>query len=167
MKITLIALSILLISSKSFPQGSWDIGYIKIDSVQTSDIGRMVKLDFRHHWPDNHIPNSRWIRTFVTPEDTARLKTCDVETIIVERRKIYVDHGSFYDQYLELESENENLSKRIYDTKLIAIEDRKLKFTLTVETFEMKKTKRGNKLKTENCEVWVDRKELDGLLIAF
>ena len=48
MKNTFLALLITFIAFTAFAQGSWDIGYIEIDSIRISDVGRTVKLDFRH-----------------------------------------------------------------------------------------------------------------------
>ena len=154
-----------LISFNSFSQGSWDINYIEIDSIKKSDIGKTVKIDFKHEWSKNYKHKSKWIRAFLIPQDSGQILLDNKKIDVIEIRKIYVDHGSFNDQYLELESENKNQTIRIYNSELLEIELDRLKFNISIETFEFKDEKLGNKLDTNNQEVWIDKKELDGLII--
>ena len=165
MKNVLLTLIITFVEFTACAQGSWDIGYIEVDSIRISDVGRAVKLDFKHIWAEQGEPRSKSIRKYVTPEDTNQIIVDGNKVNLIEKRKIYVDHGSFNDQYLELESEDPNVSVRIYSSVLQGIEKDKLKFSVVIETFEVKKEKLGKKVKTETFEIWVDKKDLDGLMV--
>ena len=165
MKNVLLTIIVAFGEFTAFAQGSWDIGYIEVDSIPISDVGRAVKLDFKHIWAEQGEPRSKLIRNYVTPEDTNQIIVDGNKVNLIEKRKIYVDHGSFRDQYLELESKDPNLSIRIYDSVLQGIEKDKLKFSIVIETFEVKKEKLGKKVKTETFEIWVDKKDLNGLMV--
>lgn len=165
MKNTFLTVLITFIAFTAFAQGSWDIGYIEIDSIQISDVGRTVKLDFRHTWPGQVEPALKSVRKYVSPEDTSQIILDGKKVDVIEKRKIYVDHGAFDDQYLALESEDPNLSLRIYDTILLEIEKDRFKFYIVIETFRNRQEKPGEKIKTETSEIWIDKKDLDGLIV--
>lgn len=165
MKSSFTILIVCLIGFNSFSQGSWNIGYIEVDSINKSDIGKTVNIDFKHEWLENNKPKSKSVRRFIGPRDSAEIFLDNKKMNVIEKREIYADHGSFNDQYLELETENKNKTIRIYNSKLIEMEPNRLKFTISMETFEIKNGKLGNKINTNNQEIWIYKKELDGLMI--
>jgi len=157
--LTLFAISSIAISSNA--QGSWDMGYLEIDSIDSTDIGKSVKLDFKTEGLDK----PRSIRTYIAREDDGEI-IVDGNTIkVFEKRKIYVDHGSFSDQFLELESSETDQQRVIYQSELLEIEPESLKFMIQIDTYKTTKKKRGDKLGAEKHFVWVDRDLLDGLIV--
>lgn len=159
-------LFILLMSQASyfaFGQGRWNIGYIEVDSIETSHIGKSVRIDFRHHSSEGNA-TSKWVRSYVIPEDSATITLNGRQLRVTEKRNIYVDHGSFDDQYLEILDDDNALVERIYDTKLIEIEGDKFKFLITVETYKIQ-NKREGKIDSKAMEVWIHKGSLDGLMI--
>jgi len=148
----------------AFAQGSWDIGYTKVDSIKSIDIGKIVQIDFKHQGDLKEKRNSWSIRDYVVSKDTGKIILDGKKEILFERRRIYVDHGSFNDQYLEIKSEDNGYSKRIYYATLLKIERDRLKFSVNIETFVVKEEQKGIRIKTEVKEIWIDRKDLDGLM---
>jgi hypothetical protein len=144
-------------------QGGWDIGYLEIGSINVSHVGKSVKIDFKHNSVQNG--KAKWVRSYVIPEDSAIIKYEGKELIIIERREIYVDHGSFDDQYLEIMNRDNPNVERIYDAQLIEIQNEKLKFVLTIETFKKQSKVRSEKISTKTLEVWIDKENLDGFMI--
>src|SRR5690349_3142018 len=95
--ISLVTLIFLALSSHA--QGSWDIGYIPIDSVSDRHIGREVKIDFKTRIADGKSL-ARHMRSYIETRDTALITVDTVLLRVMERRKINVDHGSYDDQFL-------------------------------------------------------------------
>ncbi len=148
----------------AFCQGSWNIGYIEVDSIETSHIGKSVKIDFRHHSSERNTSSKR-VRSYVTPEDTTTITLNERQLRVTEKRNIYVDHGSFDDQYLEILDDDNALVDRIYDTRLIEIEADKFKFLITVETYKILTKEREKKIDSKAMEVWINKGSLDGLMV--
>lgn len=161
----LILILFSIISFNCFSQGSWNIDYIEVNSIDKSHIGKSLKVDFKHLWKEDFQSLPKSIRSFIIPQDTGSITFNGKRLNVIEVRKVYVDHGSFDDQYLELLSNSKNIVTRIYNSKLLEISSEKLKLIISLETFELKRGKIRRKIKTENQEVWIDRKHLDGFMI--
>ena len=87
------------------------------------------------------------------------------EIKVVEKRGIYVDHGSFADQYLEIVDQDNPLVERIYDTRLIEIAGDRLKFLISIDSYDKHSKRRDEKIDSTVKEIWVNRRSLDGLMI--
>src|ERR1700741_2135732 len=99
-------------------QGSWNIGYIKIDSINKNHSGLIVRIDFKSNNAWTSPGGQRHIRSYIGAKDTGTLTIDTTLFILAERRKIYVDHGSYTDQYLEcINCKQEALF--IYDATII------------------------------------------------
>lgn len=161
-------LSIILIGfigGNCFSQGNWNIGYVEIDSLNSDYLNTQIKLDFKHDWLKIKKPEKRSVRHYVTPEDTAYILINNSKTVLIERRAIYVDHGSFNDQFLEIENYDKNISKRIYDTEIIGLEEDRIKVLVEIQNYKMNNEKIKEELESKTVEFWIDKDKLDGIMI--
>lgn len=142
-------------------QGSWNMGYIQIDSIGWQHIGKTVRLDFNR--TGSRVSQQRGtIRTYFLSQDTGMLIIDGKSLPFVEVRKIYPDHGEYNKQYLKLLEGIENTIEAIWDVKLIAV----LLDSLQVEAdVQLKRNDYRGRAETQHKTFWVDRKQLDGLII--
>tara|TARA_B110001452_G_C14930246_1_gene325299 strand:+ start:258 stop:581 length:324 start_codon:yes stop_codon:yes gene_type:complete len=105
------------------------------------------------------------VRHYVRPEDTAYILINNGKTVLIERRAIYVDHGSFNDQFLEIENYDKNICKRIYDTEIIGLEEDRIKVRVEIQNYKMNNEKIKEELESETVEFWIDKDKLDGIMI--
>jgi hypothetical protein len=155
--ICLIPLIFLAIFSNA--QGSWNIGYIPVDSINAGHIGRTVKIDFRTPVVDGKPPADRNIRSYVEIKDTVFMNIDSTLFHIAERRKIYVDHGSYRDQFLECIN-CQNLILRIYDAEILEVDQTTILFSFETEINRQSSEKPDKTLKT----VRIERVKLDGVM---
>jgi hypothetical protein len=163
MKKTLLILLLSHTGCSAFCQGSWNIGYIEVDSIATSHIGESVKIDFKHSNAEKKR-TAKGVRSYITPQDTAIISFDSGELKVIEKRKLYVDHGSFNDQYLEIVDKDNLLVKRIYDTKLIEIAGDRLKFLVSIDSYNKYSNGNDGKINSELKEFWINRRDIDGLM---
>ncbi|NJO25810.1 MAG: hypothetical protein HC867_08710 [Bacteroidia bacterium] len=154
----LSSIFLILLTAFCNAQGSWDIGYLNVDSISKGHLGKIVRIDFKstNAWisPDGQ----RHIRSFVGTKDTASLTIDTTLLILAERRKIYVDHGGYSDQYLEcISCKNESLF--IYDAMIVSLDDQTIQFQLDIEI-----KRPGQLLKKETKSLRIDRNKLDGVM---
>ncbi len=97
--IFLVAISNLL-SSNIEAQGSWNIRYHPIDSVNESFIGKEIRIDFKAQASDQIGDRKINIRRMLGRRDTVSLTIDRVHRRFLENWKIYVDHGSLVEQTL-------------------------------------------------------------------
>lgn len=140
-------------------QGSWNIGYIKVDSISQKHIGQVVRVDFRSSSPWNSLGVKKDIRAYVAMKDTGMLTIDTTVYILAERRKIYVDHGSYDDQYLECINCKQQVLL-IYDAKITGVDEKSIIFLLYVEF----KGKDGT-IDKQNKSARIDRDLLDGVML--
>jgi hypothetical protein len=164
MKKALLILLLAHTGCSTFCQGSWNIGYIEVASIATSHIGETVKIDFKHSNADKKR-TAMGVRSYITPQDSAIISLDSREFKVIEKRKIYVDHGSFNDQYLEIVDQDNLLVKRIYDTKLIEIAGDRLKFLVSIDSYDKYSNGHDGKINSEVKEFWINKRDLDGLMI--
>lgn len=152
--------SIILIFLSAFcnAQGSWNIGYLKVDSINKNHIGKIVRIDFKSTNPWISPDGQRGIRSYVGIRDTGTVTIDTTLFILVERRKIYVDHGGYSDQYLEcINCKQESLF--IYNAKIVDINEQSIQFQLDLEIKKSEQT-----LKKETKTIRIDRNKLDGVM---
>lgn len=158
-------IAILILVSLAFTassQGNWNIGYIPIDSLQPSDTGRQVKIDFKH--PGINTP-PRQIRHFVEPKDTGQITLEGNSIDLIERRKIYVDHGSYKDQYLETPGYSDNRILRIYDSEILEVKNDSILFRLYLEIYTTRKNKIAGDPVRQTVTSRIGKNKLDGVMI--
>lgn len=148
-----------------YSQGAWNIGYVEIDSLDTRYLNTPIKLDFKHHWRKIKKPEQRSIRHYVTPEDTAYLLINNEKVTAIERRVIYVDHGSFNEQFLKIENHDKNVSRGIYDTEILQLEDNRIRVRALIRSYKVRNGKLKEVLESETVEFWVEKDKLDGVMI--
>jgi hypothetical protein len=149
---------LVLLTSFCNAQGSWDIGYVPVDTINTQHIGQIVRIDFKSNSSLINSDSRRSIRSYVGKKDTGTLTVDTTLFLLAERRKIYVDHGSYSDQYLECINCNEE-AVLIYDAKILGVDTRSIQFLLDIET------KAANQsIKKESKTVRIDRSSLDGVM---
>lgn len=140
-------------------QGSWNIGYIKVDSISNKHVGQKVRIDFRSSYALNSVDVHRGIRSYVGMKDTGIIIIDTSTFILAERRKIYVDHGSYDDQYLECVNCKQQILL-IYDAKIIGVNEKIITFLLNIE-FKSK----DHVLDNQNKIAHIDRGKLDGVML--
>ena len=139
-------------------QGSWDIGYIKMQSLNKSHIGKIVRIDFKSSNVSKSPNKQRYIRSYIGTKDTATVRIDTTFFILAEQREIYVDHGSYDDQYLKcINCKKEELF--IYDAKIIDLDDVSIKFQVDVE---VKIT--DQPIKKVKKSIRINRNKLDGIM---
>ena len=154
-----------IIAINGFSQGSWNIGYVEIDSLDSDYLNTQIKLDFKHDWMKIEKPKKRSVRHYVSPKDTAYILINNGKTVLIERRAIYVDHGSFNDLFLEIVNYENDISKRIYDTEIIQIERARIKVRVVIQSYEIRNEQIKEELESETLEFWIDKDKLDGIMI--
>ncbi|MFT6981999.1 MAG: hypothetical protein ACJAUD_000766 [Crocinitomicaceae bacterium] len=163
-----IGLTVVLAFSLSFDscaQGGWNIGYMHIDSVGPSYIGKDVKLDFIGKLKISPV-NSNHIRTIVSPQDTAKIQINNKDLELVEVRTIYSDWGFYDEQYLECANYSSNQTLRIYHSVIEDLNEDSIKIRLYVEVY--RKNKKGKHIDDPKkwCRsLWIEKNKLNGLMI--
>ena len=152
------AIFLLSLTTSCNAQGSWNIGYLKVDSINSAHIGKVVRIDFKTERPLSRPSSQRSIRSFVQFTDTGKVTIDSSIFLLAERRKIYVDHGSYNDQYLECINSTQ-APLFIYDATIAAVTERAIQFRLNIEI-----GKKSNPTKKETQFVWIDRNSLDGAM---
>ena len=139
-------------------QGSWNIGYIRVDTIGKQHIGQVVRIDFKSNstWINTNGPRS--IRLYTGITDTASIIMDSISYILVERRKIHVDNGSFNNQYLECLNCLDRTT--IYNAKILNVDDVSIEFQ-----FEIVKEVKDKPVEKQNKTIRVDKAKLDGVMI--
>ena len=144
-------------TSQSKAQGSWNIGYLVIDSLNQEHIGKVVRLDFKNPKKENLYKNNGTIRSYFATVDTGFLLIDSLVYSFVERRKIYVDHANYKEQYLECLN-CKGMTWYIYDSEILSIDSKNILFKIKIHF---------KSLGFENTELWqivkVKKKNLDGV----
>ena len=105
---------ILICSISAYSQGAWDINYISLGALNTSFIGKEIRIDFKASNVDtvNGEVKALAIRKLLSTKDTVSLSINNKSVRFIEHWKFYVDHGALADQYLE--SLTKEVKKREY-----------------------------------------------------
>ena len=139
-------------------QGGWNIGYLKVDSINTNHLGKIVRIDFKSTNAWTNPDGQRHIRSYVGTKDTGTITVDTALLIIAERRKIFVDHGGYNDQYLEcINCKQESVF--IYDAIILDLDKQTIIFRFDIET---KRTDQTTIKETRT--VRIDRDKLDGVM---
>lgn len=152
------SLALIILTCCCNAQGSWNIGYIHVDSITSQHIGQIVRIDFKSKNPWANADRQSSIRSYIDIEDTGIVIIDTTSFVLAERRKIYPDHGSYSDQYLEcINCKRESFL--VYDAKILSVEPNAIRFQINTEIRE------GNKVKHREVKlVHINRDKLDGLM---
>lgn len=141
-----------------YAQGAWDIGYLKVESINRNHIGKTVRIDFKSTNAWTSSDGERGIRSYIGTKDTGTITIDTTLLRIAERRKIYVDHGGYNDQFLEcINCKHESVL--IYDAVILALDSQKKTFQFNIET---KRTYQA--VINDTITVSIDRNKLDGVM---
>lgn len=96
-------IAILVCSISVYSQGTWDINYISIGALNTSFIGKEIRIDFKASNVDTVSGEVKTlaIRRLLSKKDTVSLIVNNKSVEFIEHWKLHVDHGVLTDQYLE------------------------------------------------------------------
>jgi hypothetical protein len=101
MSIALLILPGLFFCNHVLGQGSWNMQYIPIDSLDESFVGKELRIDFKpKEMGEANYPN-RNIRMILSRRDTVTLNLANQAVRFAENWKIHVDHGVLSDQTLQ------------------------------------------------------------------
>jgi hypothetical protein len=161
---TIFILFLPFLTLISNAQGSWNIGYIPVDSIDPEDINKEVKIDFRHTRRHFDEKINRSFRYFISSKDTGQIQLKEMSLDVVEVRKIYPDHGDYAEQYLECTNYENNRLLRVYDSEILEIARDSILFRLDVEIYDKRKNKirGGPVLESRRC--WIEKNKLDGVM---
>ncbi|MCS6822735.1 MAG: hypothetical protein NZ529_00455 [Cytophagaceae bacterium] len=156
---TSIVLILFLIigSTNTLAQGSWDIGYIPRAYLSPELIGKEVRIDFKTSATDaiNDEVNVLAVRKLLSIEDTISLVLSGEKAQFKESWKLYVDHGVLVEQTLEKVGNVEYERAYIREMYLVSIDEA----TLTLEVMVYK---RSGKCKVS---ITVNIADVKGLLV--
>lgn len=161
-------LSVLLIAAfTASSQSGWDIDYIKVDSISSKDVTRLVKIDFksRRLSPVDKEEKRISVRYFISPQDTGQLVIEKDTLSFIERRNIHIDWGFYNEQYLECTHYSSNRSLQAYETEIMEVKEDSILFRLHLETYSKVKGKVSGKPIRWTALTWIEKKKLDGVLI--
>jgi len=165
----LIFLFLIFSNLNFYAQGGWDIGYIVSDSIDTREIGKRIKVDFKKENVKKESIKKRpteigtkfspvWI---IRKKDSIQLTIETEDYFIYEVRKIGVDYGYFDDQYLIFKSKKRRL--RIFESEILDIKEDKIHFRFFKS--KRKKIKSGNsQVKSIFKDIWIEKKLIDGVM---
>lgn len=133
-EIFLIILFWVTSSVSLYSQGGWDIQYISIDSLDVSQIGKEVRMDFKASTTD-HLEgavNALHIRKLLSSEDTISLVVSGKPVKFKERWRLYIDHGVLGDQMLESMETRGGEKMYVEEMYLLSINERSLALEILV-----------------------------------
>jgi hypothetical protein len=115
----------ILCGTNAFSQGSWDVKYVSLDALNTSFIGKEIRIDFKASGSDtlHGEVSSLRIRKLLSKSDTVNLNINNKPVQFIERWKFYVDDGTLKDQVLESVDKDEKKKIRIKEMFLESIND--------------------------------------------
>lgn len=100
----LCILSVFLSSKPLDFQGAWNISYISPDSLNANYIGKELRIDCKRNSADTLSGSVKplSIRKLLSRQDTVKLVLLNNDSAtLVERWRIYPDHGVVSEQYLQ------------------------------------------------------------------
>lgn len=156
-----LVLFFFILSKKLSAQGSWNIGYLKIDSLNSSSIGRTFRIDFKSQQKTKSLRKS--IRSYLINSDSGLLKIVDKQDLkFIENREIYVDSGDYSKQFLYYKN-NCDVTLQIHDVKLLKIENDNLFFEAQIKVMIKKENIYHETTEFKN-HILINRNQLEGLI---
>lgn len=141
-------------------QGSWDIRYTSIDSIDKRYIGKEVRLDFKGNQEEIIKGNFRLgnIRLLLSREDTTELLIDTKMVTFVERWQLYPDQGVLNDQYL-ISLDKKKIVRKLF---IESIEGS----TMLIKAYFYTEMKRGysHEIPSNVKFIEINKKEIKGIL---
>ncbi len=141
-------------------QGSWDLGYVSIASIQNGWMNKEIRLDFKSSKSDIITGNISVfkIRDLLSKNDKVTLEVDGQNIELIEDWKFYVDHGALKDQTLQIKNKQqvirEQFVESIHDSTIVV----KMNFYKPANCKTQKMTLSESKLVT------IDKKLIKGVL---
>ena len=157
-KTTLSIVIVLCIAHlQSYSQGAWNIKYVPTGSVDSTFIGKEIRLDFKKNSTDTVTGpvQALSIRKLLSATDTVKLEIGKDSLSFVEVWKIYPDHGVVSEQFLQcLETGQSEVWVKEFYIKSIS----RLYFTLEAVIYRASSQ--------EKRQVWIPKAKVKGVLIS-
>lgn len=161
---TLIVISFLCNNLRA--QSAWDIKYVFEDSISNALVGKEVKLDFIGR--SGKLTEFEHPRGFLAREDQSQVVLCGMDTVnFQEKRSIHVDWGLLREQFLESYDylNDESVVMRVNTSIIREVKDDSIYFELHTSIIKVRKRKEEN-IGNKVFMVWINRNQLDGVMIA-
>lgn len=147
----------------AYCQGSWNMKYLPIDSLNNSFIYKSIKLDFKSNEKDTLTKKMQ--RVLLSKRDVIDLKIGGILIKFIEKWELYVDHGSLRDQYLESIDEFDSKKIHIKDIFLESINGSLFTFEVSMEFVDVCDSKTPIKELSKKEKVVIDKSKIKGFLI--
>jgi hypothetical protein len=150
---------IVTYSPLAFSQGAWNISYLSIHVVDSSLVGKDVRIDFKASDADSvhDSVSGLEIRKLLATKDTVSLTLNNKPIKFMEHWQLYVDHGVLADQYVEGISTNK--TEKIYLKEMILE-------SINQDTLTILATVYGTNNSKYKQKIVVPRSIVKGLLVA-
>jgi hypothetical protein len=148
---------VCIVHLQSYSQGAWNIKYVPTSAVDSTFIGKEIRLDFKRNNTDTITGpvKSLPVRKLLSTTDTVKLEIGKDSMSFVEVWKIYPDHGVVSEQYLQcLEAGQSEVWIKEFYIKSIS----RLYFTLEAVIYRASSQ--------EKRQVWIPKARVKGVLIA-
>ena len=117
LKVFLIVFSLTFADAyECHSQGAWNMLYYPLDSLDGSFKAKEIRIDLKKSVLDVYDSKTN-IRRHFNNNDSAYVGTGKRSKLLIERWKIYADHGALSDQYLEFidtSSEKKHIIREVY-----------------------------------------------------
>lgn len=161
LKITVSTIVILMINVFStYAQSAWDIGYLSIDSINPSYIGKEIRIDFKSSH-DDILPREINVRKLLAKRDTVTLNVKEKEVNFIESWKIYIDWGILKDQTLKEIGGDKIKEMQIREMYLQSMDESTL--TLEIYIYTVYTDKDRESLKRQIIEI--EKAKIKGILV--
>ena len=152
-----LTIFIYVVQAASFAQGAWNINYIPTRSIDSTFIGKEVRLDFKRNSSDtlSGPVKSLGIRNLLSTKDTVKLEIGKDSMRFVEVWKIHVDHGVVSEQFLQCLEEGQS---EVWIRELYLKSVTRLFFTFDAVIFRERSQ--------EKRQIWIPKAKVKGVLVA-
>jgi len=157
----LFLFAFLFYGEEILSQSTWDIDYIKVDSISKKDIGKEVQIDFKNQKGKGEGKSFR----YSLPREDTGILVIDKESLVMrEVRKVHPDWGLYKEQYLESLNEVKTDTRlRIINSVLKEVNQDSILITASVEWRKIKK-KKSDSVINATYDIWIEKNKLSGLI---
>jgi hypothetical protein len=146
----IVIFAILIFNVKVLAQGSWNIKYLPIDSLNGSYVGKEIRIDFKSFSTDTLNESPEWMeRKLLSKEDTIKLIANGMCKSYKESWKLYPDHGVLSDQSLVCLDKHEWV--QIREIYLVSISDNSI--AIDFLAYDSKGLKKKQKSVLCKCDI--------------
>ena len=136
--------------------GTWDIKYVKGEEIDSTFLGKEVRIDFKSN-EDDSLSDKTIVRRLLAESSVVKILINNVDIEFREVWKLYPDHGVLNEQMLESVGSNDRGIIQIKGIYLNDINDNSL--ILKANVFFVNDGKFSYKM------IDIDRKDIKGILV--